>query len=92
VAIGTSAGYTHTAATDGIGGSSSPSYGRMAFRQMARTFSGESFPSSVVRSTMLIASRRPASFDSVLIERRVNEVARSSTITELTVRVGMAPV
>src|SRR4029453_17051949 len=63
-----------------------------ALRQMARTFSGESLPSSVVRSSIDIASRSPASLDAVLIERLVNIAVRCSSMTGSTLRLGMGSV
>ena len=47
--------------------------------------SGESLPSSVVRSIMDSASRRPNSFALVLMDRLVNEAALWSAITRSTV-------
>jgi hypothetical protein len=63
------------AATDGIDGS--PGWGCMPFAQSARTLPAVSFPSSVVRSIILIARSRAHSFDSRLIERRLSASTRS---------------
>ena len=55
------------AATDGIVGS--PGCGRMAFTHIARILPGVSFPSSVVRSIIEMASFRPATFAAFLMLR-----------------------
>ena len=81
-AEGTRFGYTQTAATDGTVASAGS--GRTAFEQIAATFPGVSWPSSVVRSVIRIASSRAKSFDSRLIERRASDAARSSTATSST--------
>jgi len=89
-AVGTIDGYTHTAATCGT--SSIPGRGERALAHSDRTLSGESLPSSVVKSTIESARRRPASLAVVLIERVANEAARASVITRSTVgleRVGL---
>ena len=84
-AVATSAGYTQIAATDGIVGSN-PGNGEIALRHSARTFSGESLPSSVVRSIIDTPNRRSSSLVLALIERFVKLAARRSTITLSTVR------
>ena len=63
----------------------------MALRHSARTFSGESLPSSVVRSSIDRANRRAAAFDAVLIDRLVNDAARSLAMTGSTLRVRIPP-
>src|SRR5919198_2083793 len=78
-ATGTRFGYTHTAATDGIDGSTGS--GRTAFEQSATTFPGVSAPSSVVRSIVRIARSSAQSFASRLIDRFPSVAARSSTAT-----------
>src|SRR6188508_2327194 len=83
LASATRAGYTHTAATDGMVGS--PGLGRMALAHMARTLPGVSFPSRVVRSIIRIARSSAHSFDAFLIDRFLSESTRASTPTWSTV-------
>src|SRR3954453_19103997 len=78
----TSAGYTQTAAQDGISGRDGS--GTTAFAHRWRTFQGVSEPSSVVRSIIDVAMRMPSRFAVVLIERRPSAAARTSTPTRLT--------
>src|SRR5438132_11100693 len=58
--------------------------GRIAFWQSAQTFPRVSFPSSVVRSIMLMTSFRPHTFDSFFSDRFASEAARSSAATAST--------
>ena len=78
----TSAGYTQTAATDGISGRDGS--GQTAFAHRCRTLPGVSEPSSVVRSIIEVASRMPWRLAVVLIDRRPSAAARSSTPIRLT--------
>src|SRR3954453_3565305 len=81
-ATATSAGYTHTAATEGISGRAGS--GTTAFAHRCRTLPGVSEPSSVVRSIIDVAMRMPSRLAVVLIERLPRAAARSSTPTRLT--------
>ena len=76
------------AATGGTGFFSAPlpPAGLRAFAHSARTFSGLSLPSSVVRSTMDMASRSPEAFVEVLMLRLVNCAVRRFTMTASTGR------
>jgi len=66
----------------GINGSGkSPSYKCTAFLQSDFTFSGESFPSSVVKSIIESARRKPCILEPFLIERFAKDCARCSSIT-----------
>src|SRR3954452_7555496 len=56
----------------------------MAFWQSAHTLPRVSFPSSVVRSIIEMASLRPHTFESFLRERLAREAARSSNATAST--------
>src|SRR3954447_2098322 len=78
----TSAGYTQTAAHDGISGREGS--GTTAFAHRWRTLPGVSAPSSVVRSIIEVAMRMPSRLAVVLIERLPRAAARSSTPTRLT--------
>ncbi len=78
----TCAGYTQTAAQDGISGRVGS--GQTALAQRWRTFPGVSDPSSVVRSIIDAARRIPSRLAVVLIDRRPSAAARSSTPTRLT--------
>src|SRR3954469_18503511 len=81
-ATGTSAGYTHTAAHDGISGRDGS--GTTALAHRWRTLPEVSEPSSVVRSIIDVAMRMPSRLADVLIERLPSAAARSSTPTRLT--------
>src|ERR671931_2372766 len=70
------------AATEGTFGSDGS--GRTAFDASAATFPGVSWPSSVVRSIIRIASSSAKIFASRLIERLASEAARSSSATAST--------
>src|SRR4051812_36593593 len=70
------------AAQDGTSGWAGA--GQTALRQSWRTLPSVSWPSSVVRSSMEMASRMPAALESVLIERLPSSAARSSTPTRST--------
>ena len=73
------AGYTHSAATEGMDGSVGS--GRRALPASARILPGVSFPSRVVRSIIRIARSRAQSFASRLMLRLASDAARSSTPT-----------
>src|SRR5436190_14117510 len=77
-----SAGYTQTAAHDGISGMSGA--GQTALEQRWRTLPGVSAPSSVVRSSIDTARRMPCCLAVVLIERLPSVAARSSMPTRST--------
>src|SRR5258708_4103007 len=64
--------------------SGSEGSGRIAFWQRANTFPRVSFPSSVVRSIMLMISFRPQTFDSFFSDRFASDAARSSADTAST--------
>src|SRR3954451_18493557 len=81
-ATGTSAGYTHTAAHEGISGRDGS--GTTALAHRWRTLPGVSEPSSVVRSIIDVAMRMPSRLAVVLIERFPSAAARSSTPMRLT--------
>src|SRR5687767_14376642 len=68
----------HTAATDGTSGSV---LGARAFWHSDAILPGVSFPSSVVRSTMLTAVFSPHSFEPFLMLRVANLATRSSMPT-----------
>src|SRR4051794_23955295 len=78
----TSAGYTQTAAHEGISGRAGS--GQTALAHRWRTLPGVSAPSSVVRSIIDTAMRIPSRLAVVLIDRRPSAAARSSTPTRLT--------
>src|SRR3954452_23341424 len=81
-ASGTRVGYTHTAAHDGTSGCVGAGHTALAASWV--TLPGVSWPSSVVRSTIEIASLIAACWDSALIERFPSTAARSSTPTRST--------
>ena len=74
--------YTHTAAT--LGAVGSVGSGRSAFEQSARTLPGVSMPSSVVRSTMLMAVSMAHALASFLMERVARDEARPTAPTSST--------
>src|SRR5688500_10836888 len=81
-ATATSAGYTQTAAQEGI--SARVGDGVTALAASWRTLPGVSAPSSVVRSSIETARRMPWRLASVLIDRLARVAARSSTATRST--------
>jgi hypothetical protein len=81
-ASGTRLGYTHRAAHDGT--SAWVGAGQTALAASCVTLPGVSCPSSVVRSTIEMASRIAACWDSALIDRFPSTAARSSTPTRST--------
>jgi hypothetical protein len=78
-AMGTSAGYTHTAATEGTEGS--PGSGRTALAHNPRTLPGVSFPSSVVRSIIRMTISSAHTFEASWMARVRAATTRSTTPT-----------